>query len=221
MGVLMLLMTIGGLLAAAVLFAYAVWTKKNWLKSFVLGGVVIWLSGYAILLFVGSFFSEEKMLTLNEPKQFCGFYLDCHLHTQVTSVRTAKTIGNKNANGTFLIASVKVFSDAKNPIIPFHLIEPKAEIYDANGQVYARVPEAEAELPSAQVQLNQDIKGSEVIEKELVYDVAEPAGKFKLLVTEGYGIDKALEAILIGDEDSIGHKRNYFQIEPETQTASR
>ena len=31
-------------------------------------------------------------------------------------------------------------------------------------------------------------------------------------IAEGYGIDSALEAILIDDEDSIFHKRNYFKL---------
>ncbi len=65
--------------------------------NFVVGGVAIWFIFYAAMLFGFSYLSEEKLLALNEPKEYCGFYLDCHLHTSVTNVRTAKQIGNKSA----------------------------------------------------------------------------------------------------------------------------
>lgn len=221
MGVILLAMTIGGLIVAAILLAISYFAKLNWLKTFVLGGLTTWVLGYVILLFVGSIFSVEKTLTLNEPKEFCGFYLDCHLHTQITDLRTAKTIGDKTANGTFYIAKVKVFSDAKNPAIAFRLLEPKAEVTDEGGHIYTRIAEAENQLPSAPIQLNQDIKGAETIEKEIVFDITEPAKDLKLLITEGYGIDKVIEAILIGDEDSIGHKKNYFGLETGEQIANK
>lgn len=219
MGVLMILMTIGGLIVAAIMLIVAFLKKLNWLKKFVLGGVAIWFVFYAIALFGFSLMSREKVLSLNEPKEFCGFYLDCHLHTEITGVRTAKNVGDKTANGTFLIAKVKVFSDAKNPNISFRLLEPKAKLKDEGGRIYTRITEVENQLPTGQIQLNQDIKGKETIEKEIVFDVTELTNKFKLLVTEGYGIDKVIEAVLIGDEDSILHKPTVFKLEPQSQMA--
>lgn len=220
MGVLMMLITIGGLIAAAILLSVAVWKKLRWLKNFVLGGVAIWFVFYAIALVGFSLSSEEKVLSLNEPKAFCGFYLDCHLHTEITGVRTAKTIGDKTARGTFFIAKVKVFSDAKNPNIKMRLLEPNAELKDESGKVFIRNTEVEKLLPTAQLQLNQDIKGRETIEKEIVFDVAEPAKDLKLSITEGYGIDKVVEAILINDEDSILHQKTVFKLEPQSQMAN-
>jgi hypothetical protein len=35
------------------------------------------------------------------------------------------------------------------------------------------------------------------------------------------GIDKVIESVLIGDEDSIEHRRNYFGLEADSQTASK
>ena len=158
MGVLLMLMTIGGLFVAAILFFVAFWKKIEWLKKFVFGCVAIWFVFYAAMLFGFSLLSEEKVLALNEPKEYCGFYLDCHLHTSFLEVRTAKQIGSQTAQGIFYIVKVRVSSDAKNPEIPFHLIEPKAEITDRGGQTYTRIAEAENQLPTAQLQLNQDIK---------------------------------------------------------------
>ena len=63
MGVILLAMTIGGLIIAAILLAISYFAKLSWLRTFVLGGVIIWIFGYVILLFVGSIFSEERNLT--------------------------------------------------------------------------------------------------------------------------------------------------------------
>ena len=216
MGVLLMLMTIGGLIIAVILLIMAFWKKLNWLKKFVFGGLAIWIIFYAAMLFGFSFLSEEKVLALNEPKEYCGFYLDCHLHTSVSGVRTAKQIGNQTAQGIFYIVKVKVSSDAKNPNIAFRLLEPKAEIHDNSRKIFKRITEAENQLPTAQVQLNQDIKGTETIEKEIVFDITEPSDKLKLLITEGYGVDKYIEAVLVNDEDSILHKQKYFNLEKTT-----
>ena len=220
MGVLLILMTIGGLIVAAILFVISIWKKMDWLKKFVLGGVVVWLVFYAAMLFGFSLLSEEKVFALNEPKEYCGFYLDCHLHTSILEVRTAKQIGNQTAQGIFYIVKVKVSSDAKNPEIPFHLTEPKAEIYDNGGRIYTRSAKAENQLPTARVKLNQDIKGAETIEKEIVFDITEPTDKLRFLITEGYGVDKYIEAVLVDDEDSIFHRKTFFGIEINPQTAS-
>lgn len=219
MGVLLMLMTIGGLVVAAVLMAIALISKKTWLRNFIFGGVAVWFVFYAVMLVGFSFASTETTLEMNEAKQYCGFYLDCHMHTAVTDVRTAKQIGDQTAKGTFYIAKVKVFSDAKNPNIAFRLLEPKVELIDGIGRVYTRNPDAENQLPTAQVQLGRDIRGKETIGKEIVFDVTEPVDGLKLLLTEGYGIDKYVEAVLIGDEDSICHKRTYFKISEQKETA--
>ena len=219
MGVLLMLMTIGGLIVAAVLLGISLLTKKTWLRNFVFGGVALWVVFYAVMLIGFSLASIEKTLAVSEPKEFCGFYLDCHLHTAVTGVRTAKQIGDREAKGEFYIVKVKVFSDAKNPNIAFRLLEPKAEIADAQGRIYMRNKAVENLLPTSQIQLNQDIKGTETLEKEMVYDITGPSDQLKLLVTEGYGVDKYIEAVLIDDEDSILHKQTYFKLPEQNVTA--
>ena len=209
MGVVLLLMTIIDLIAAAILLAISYFAKLNRLKTFVFGGVTIWIFGYLILLFVGSVFSEEHSLALNEPKEFCGFYFDCHLHTAVTEVRKTRQIGDQAAQGEFYIVKLKVFSDAKRATL--RLLETKAEVFDEGGRIYSRREAVERLLPTADVSLNQDVAAGASFEKEIVFDITEPAQNARLLVTEGYGIDHAIEAILIGDEDSIGTPEKLFQ----------
>ena len=150
-------------------------------------------------------------------------YLDCHLHTVVIGVRTSKTIGSRTANGMFTVVNVKVFLDARNPNIRFRLLEPEAVAIDPSGKTYSRDTDAEAALPSAGVSLGADIKGSQTIEKEIVFDLPENVAAPRLLITEGYGVDKWIESMLIGDEDSILHKRIslIFGNKTELQTSNK
>lgn len=218
MGVLLMLMTIGGILVAAVTLAVSLVLKKTWLRNFTISGVAIWFAFYAVMLFGFSFASAEKTLSMNEPKAFCGFYLDCHMHSEVTGVRTAKTIGDLAANGKFYIVNIKVFSDARNPAIAFRLLEPRAVVRDGSNGSHMREEEAEKLLPSANIDLGRDIRGRETIEKEIVFDLPAGANEPKLDIREGYGIDLVIEAVLIDDEDSILHKRSYFQIMEQSES---
>jgi hypothetical protein len=214
MGVLLMLMTIGGLVLAGILFGVAWLHQSAWLKKFVLGGVAIWFAFYIALLVGTSLLSKERTIAVGDTdgKAFCGFYLDCHLHAAVTGVMRAKAIGNKTAVGEFYIVRVKVFSDARNPEIAFHLIEPNARIVMTDGTLLARDLEAEALLPTADARLDSDIKGSQTIEKDIVFNVDQPSSGLKLLITEGYGIDKWIELFLVGDDDSLLHKETYFAL---------
>jgi hypothetical protein len=40
-------------------------------------------------------------------------------------------------------------------------------------------------------------------------------------MSEGFGIDHAIEAVLIGDEDSFLHKRNYYSLVENSAVASK
>ena len=212
MGVLLMLMTIGGLIAAIVLLIAALVTKTKWLRNFVLSGVVVWFAFYAVMLFGFSLTSAETVLAAGQPKEYCGFYLDCHMHTVVTGVRTATNIGGVAAKGIYYIANVKVFSDAKNGNVALRLIAPKARVVLANGEKIKRDAAAEAKLPTANIRLDSDIHNNETIEKEIVFDLPPGAADPKLLVTEGYGIDKTIECVLVGDEDSIFHAKTFFDL---------
>ncbi len=219
MGVLLLLLTIGGFFAVVILLIAASLTKKAWLAKFTLGGVAVWVVFYALMLIGFSLTSQEKVLAVGEAKEYCGFYLDCHMHTVVTGVRTAKTIGTATAKGTFYIAKVKVFSDAKNPAINLRLLEPKARVVQADGTKIERDMAAEAQLPTSDVRLDRDITSRQTIEKEIVFDVLAAVSDLKLLITEGYGIDKTIEHILVGDEDSLFHAQTFFDIREQNDNA--
>src|ERR1041384_4265561 len=99
MGVLLMLMTVGGLLAGIAILAFGIFSKRRWLVKFTLGGAMVWFVFYAIMLIGFSLSSRESTLPFNQAKEYCGFYLDCHMHTAVTIVRTAKSIGDADASG--------------------------------------------------------------------------------------------------------------------------
>lgn len=219
MGLLMLLLTVGGLIAAAFLLIIASVGQKAWLAKFTLGAVAVWFAFYAVMLVGFSLTSTEQVLGQGEAKEYCGFYLDCHMHMVVTGVRTAKQIGDRTTKGEFQIVNVKVFSDAKNPAIDFRLLEPKARIVLPGGEKLERDLDAEKLLPRAGISLGSDIRGRETIEKEIVFDVPPSASDAKLLITEGYGIDKVIERFLIGDEDSLFHAQTFFKLQEQTNTA--
>ncbi len=211
MGLLLMLATIGSLGLAFILLIISVWTKNFWLTKFVLGAVAIWLVIYAVALIGVSLLSKEIFFGLNEPKAFCGFYIDCHMHTAVTNVRKTKTIGDKIAKGEFYIVKIKVFSDARRTALGLHA--PKFEVVDALKRKYQRLVELETPVPP----FDEKVPAGGAFEKEIIFDLPADVQNPRLDIAEGIGIDKVIEAVLIGDEDSIGHKRNYFNLETSNQ----
>lgn len=207
MGVLLMAMTFGGVLAAIFLFAIATYYKKAWLKTFVLGGIAVWFVVYAVMLVGMSLKSEERLLALNEPKEFCGFYLDCHMHAAVTNVRRTKTIGDAEAKGEFYVVTVRVFSNAKRATLSlggFKLIAT-----DDAGNRYPQVDVPESEYPS----FTKPIGPGKTFEGEVVFDL--PVGQTAVRL-DAYGYPNKAEAFvekfLIGDEDSLLHGRRYFDL---------
>lgn len=219
MGVFVLLLTILAAIASAVLFGFAVFAKRCRLKNFVAIGAVAWCVLYITALLGFSFASKTEKLAIDQPKAFCGFYLDCHLHTVVTGIRKSKSIGNLSADGEFRIVTLKVFSDARNPTIAMRLLDPHAQVTDASGRNYERRTDAEQLLPSGGVPLSRDVTTNEPLVKEIVFDLPENAAVPRLDVSEGYRIAKFIETILIGDEDSLWHGRELFAIDGAARTA--
>ena len=172
MGVLLMLMTIGGLIAAAIMLVIALVTKKRWLTKFTLGGVVVWFAFYAVMLLGFSVFSTERTLAMYKAKAFCGFYFDCHLHTAVYGVRTATTIGTRTANGMFQIVKVRVFTDARRE--PLGLMTVDAHVVDKAGTQFYRDLAAETQLPP-QPAFEKRIGPGEFFDKEIVFDL--PPGR--------------------------------------------
>jgi hypothetical protein len=112
--------------------------------------------------------------------------------------------------------TVKVFSDAKQATLG--LLSVDAHVVDAAQQTYPRDTMAESQL-EPQPDFDRKISPVESFEKEIVFDLPANIENPRLDIREGYGIDHAIEAVLVDDEDSVFHRRNYFSLQAAQQTA--
>lgn len=217
MGFVLMLATIGIIIAAFILLIIALITGKKWLRNIVIIGIPIWIGFYIALLLGFSLNSQETFLPNNRAKSFCGFYFGCHLKASVSGVRTVSQIGDVKAQGTFYIVKVKISNDSENKTLA--LIAPQATMIDEGPRLYSRNEEAEKQLPiGANIPFNQTIPPGGSFEKEIVFDLTEPAKELNLSVTDTHGVNRLIEAFLIGDEESLFHHSTLLIIK--TNTAS-
>ena len=87
------------------------------------------------------------------------------------------------------------------------------ENHGAHARRRCRIESAEIRRESSSLQIELS---KEVLVNPLPADVKNP----RLDIREGYGVDHVIEAVLIGDEDSILHKRNYFKLDMSNQVVS-
>jgi hypothetical protein len=206
MGAILLLMTIGGTLAAILLLGISFLMKQFWLRNFVFGAVLVWYAFYLAALCGASVFSAEKTLGPGEEKAFCGFYLDCHLSASVTNVRRAKTFGALKANHEFFVVKVKISNGARRA--PLGLSEPKLTVVDEAGRIYE--PTEDLTITVETPRFEDEIPAGGSLEDEIAFDLPADALRPRLDIRAGHGIDRLLESFLIGDEDSFLHRRSYF-----------
>ena len=213
MSVLMMFSTIAGLFVAAILLIVAFWKGVDWLKKFVLGAAAIWFVFYAAMLFGFSLLSEEKTCGIDEPKKFCGFYLDCHLHSSVSGVKKTKTFGNALASGEFYVVKVKISSNAKRAVL--NLTSPQFYVTDAAGKSYHPVENPAVPRPP----FDDKLKAGGSFEREIVFDLPLDIENPRLDIREGSVIERVIEKVLIGDEDSLFHQRIRFSLEQQPMRA--
>ena len=163
--------------------------------------------------------SRERVLGLNEEKRFCGFYFDCHRMVSVTSVSRAASLGappeERKADGVFYIVTVKVSNDATRAALA--LESPSAKIVDSRGRCFERDEEAESDLQKSQGRLasiEQAVGPGSSITKDLVFDLPPDAESLRLFISEGDRLSRLIELFVIGDEDSLYHKKTSFGLEP-------
>jgi hypothetical protein len=86
-----------------------------------------------------------------------------------------------------------------------------AHVIDERGATYNRDIDAESQL-DPQPEFEQKVGPMASFEKEIVFDLPIDVIGPRLDIRDGYGIDHVIEAVLVDDEDSIFHKRNYFAL---------
>lgn len=172
-----------------------------------------WAAVYGFLLVRASLSSEPRVLALDAPKRFCGFYLDCHTQVAVTAVEQLDSISRMAAAGTFYVVTLRVSSDARRARL--RLAGPEVTIRDAAGRHFARSTEAEsalADLRGPQGPLTQSLDPGEAFLTSVVFDLPRDARDPQLFVTDGWWADRLIEFFLVGDEDSFLHERTSFRL---------
>lgn len=215
---LLTILTVGALAVIAFLAHRRSNRRATQVAALVVGVIA---AGYATLLLVASATSREQTLARGEVKWFCGFYLDCHLGLSVDGTETVKSImspsGPVTASGLFHVVRLRLHNSARNPAINMTLYEPVAKVIDASGNQYLRSSAAEHALASASTTAKPLPREMRVTHEPtyatLAFDLPIDTVDPRLLVTDGWVIDRVLEFVLINDENSILHRKTLLALD--------
>jgi hypothetical protein len=206
-GILLLLMLIGGLVGGEILarllprWGYP--KAKRGLRLLMLAGG----AAYSGALLTASLTSRERVLARGETLKFCGVYLDCHLGVAVEGVEQRAMISDIRANGTFYVVRLRVSSDARRATL--RLGRPTFRILDSEGNRYSRAESAERALASgsgSRLPMVRPVPAGESYTVSVVFDLPREVEEPRLHVSDPAGVERVLEGVLIGDDDSILHK---------------
>lgn len=178
---------------------------------------VAWAVLYLGAVLAFSVSSTEQVLGLNQPKRFCGFYLDCHAMVSLVDVARSRTLGAgaqaATAAGLYYVVTLRQSSDGKR--VPIGIADPVATVIDADGIRYDRSSAAEAALAAIegpQPGLGHAVQAGSGYTTKLVFDLPRDVSDPRLHVAEGGWLARLSELFLIGDEDSMLHKRSVFRL---------
>jgi hypothetical protein len=162
--------------------------------------------------------SREVVLPHRETKHFCGFYLDCHLNVAVMDVNGTPAIGNgqsqRTAEGNFFFVTIRVGSDAESETLSLH--RPGVRVIDDMGRTFDPLPAGTPGLEgvSGPEGLSQPVAAGKAYLTVLAFDLPQGLTNPRLQVTEMEGVWPArlFEMFLIGDEDSLLHRKTTFSL---------
>ena len=199
------------MLAALVLY----FCRRSWVR-YSLSAAVVLVIAYGGLLLGFSGFSHDCTLATGKEKYFCE--LDCHLAYSVQNVERVKKIGDTVANGEFYVVTIRGRFDETTtarwrsrdvPITPnplrFALIDGQGDVVGVSilGQ------KAWEATHGASPSLLEPLRPGESIQATMVFDAAPAMHDPRLLASFGVFPTQ----LLIGDENSLLHKKTYFALE--------
>ncbi len=206
-GPFLLLLLIGGLAGGEILAQLLVRAGRpeagRVLRLVMLAGV----AAYGGALLFASLTSRERILVRGETLRFCGFYLDCHLGIAVEDVEQLDQLGTLPAAGVYHLVTLRVSSNARRATL--HLGRPEFRVLDQAGRRHA--PSLHAEQALAAVAgdpgpVVRPVPAGGAYTIRLVFDLPRDAAGLRLLATDASGVDRLLEGLLIGDDDSLLHQ---------------
>lgn len=213
---LLTVMTIGGAALIAILAHRR--NSPRVTRTFAGGAGILGLA-YMAGVIATSAASTEQTLPAGDVKWFCGFYLDCHLGMSIDRTEKLSSIpalnGHARPNGSFHVITVRLHNSARNPNIDMLLYRPRLTIVDALGRRYERSPATENGLRvgnrppplAAETKVTHD-----PVTATLVFDLPADVREPRLEINEGWFVDRIIELGLMGDENSLFHKRILFAI---------
>ncbi|HYE95771.1 MAG TPA: hypothetical protein VD962_06145 [Rubricoccaceae bacterium] len=208
MNALLFLLTVGVLLLAVAALLFGRRIGRPRLAQAAALAATAWVALYALALVSVSLSSRERVLRVGERQAFCGFYLDCHMGLAVERVETAVALGDQQATGRFYVVTLRVSSDARRATL--RLGGPALVVRDAEGRTYRRDRAAEHALAAEgrpTTPLTREVAAGGSFLTTVVFDLPPGADEPRLVVTDARGVDRVIESVLIGDEDSFLHAR--------------
>ena len=190
------------------------------------GTAITIAAGYFILLAGVSLASSEQTLPPDGRKYFCE--IDCHLAYSLVSAQTAAGFGPElqqtTAHGKFVILRVKTWFDestisawrGNGPLTPNRR---RALLVDDAGKSYEPSPEGQFALArngNSSTAMARSLRPGESYITDLVFDVPKAARGLRLLLIE----DDPETRFVIGHENSILHKKIFFDVEAVAQKGS-
>jgi hypothetical protein len=114
----------------------------------------------------------------------------------------------------FYLLTIQVWNDARRETLM--LKQPGVWIIDDAGRRYA--PIATAANPAGLATLSQPVPAGSAYPTVLAFDLPEEVSRPRLLVTEMESVwpDKLLELFLIGNEDSLLHRKTTLAVTAES-----
>jgi hypothetical protein len=193
MNTLFLLGSVLGVLGLLLGAAFLAITGARSRAGFAALAASTWIIAYAILLVVSALLSHEEVLRSGDTKYFCGFFLDCHIGVAVSGTRET---------GHHLITLRFSNTARRATISPY---EVQVEVIGSDGRHYPAQPDGRSDLERA-------IGPGESYAVDVSYDLPPGVRADRLLVSQGVGIDRVLDGLVIGNENSFLHKRTYLAI---------
>lgn len=199
------------------------WLYGGWgLARKILFVLVILLAGYGVTLVGASTVSRDWELAPGQEKYFCE--IDCHLAYSVVGTEKSKTIGSsadqRTAAGVFYVVTLRTRFDeltisphrGDSPLTP----SPRAvTMIDDQGRTYSLSTDGQQALESSLAgrwtPLDTPLRPGESYTTALVFDLPADAHGLKLLVASPT-VPAWIGQFLIGDEDSILHKKVYLRV---------
>lgn len=173
----------------------AKWTR--WVGALVAGGAVVYFG----LLFGFSLASHDVTLTPGEEKYFCE--IDCHLAYSVRASHEELQNGQRQLHVTLRTHFDETTTAPWRPSNAALTPNPRQiRLLDSQGRSHS--PDEVRGSP-----LTRPLVPAQSYETELIFRLPADASGLRLLLTSAGGWD---EHLLIGEENSLGHKKTYLAV---------